>query len=135
MAVCSGSFVHVFQFEFLSAYSLTWSVVIFDFWQDIFLSANGLNPLFLNASSRLCLHTSICVTFGFFYKINFIWLICNAGSECNYSMLTFDGVDIMGDRLAAEVSLLFSYLTIYVFSLIVILLTQTSFSLSDFGLG
>lgn len=29
--------------------------------------------------------------------------ICIAGSECNYSMLTFDGVDVMGERLAEEV--------------------------------
>lgn len=28
---------------------------------------------------------------------------CNAGSECNYAMLTFDGIDVMGDRLAEEV--------------------------------
>lgn len=27
----------------------------------------------------------------------------NAGSECNPSKLTFDGVDNMGDRLAEEV--------------------------------
>lgn len=26
-----------------------------------------------------------------------------AGSECNCSMLTFDGVDVMGERLAEEV--------------------------------
>lgn len=27
----------------------------------------------------------------------------HAGSECNYSMLTFEGVDVMGERLAKEV--------------------------------
>lgn len=36
-------------------------------------------------------------------EINFICLLCNAGSNCNSSMLTFDGVDVMGDRLAEEV--------------------------------
>lgn len=29
--------------------------------------------------------------------------MCNAGSESNCSTLTFDGVDVMGDRLAEEV--------------------------------
>lgn len=29
--------------------------------------------------------------------------LCNAGSECNSSILTFDGVDVMGERLAEEV--------------------------------
>lgn len=28
----------------------------------------------------------------------------NAGSETNSSTLTFDGIDVMGDRLAQEVS-------------------------------
>lgn len=32
----------------------------------------------------------------------------NAGSECNPSMLTFDGVDVMGNRLAEEVSIDFA---------------------------
>jgi hypothetical protein len=27
----------------------------------------------------------------------------NAGSECNSAKLTFDGVDVMGERLAEEV--------------------------------
>jgi hypothetical protein len=30
-------------------------------------------------------------------------LFCNAGSESNSSTLTFDGVDVTGDRLAEEV--------------------------------
>lgn len=29
--------------------------------------------------------------------------MCNAGSQCNSAMLTFDGVDVMGERLAEEV--------------------------------
>lgn len=29
--------------------------------------------------------------------------MCNAGSDCNPSMSTFDGVDVMGERLAEEV--------------------------------
>lgn len=29
--------------------------------------------------------------------------MCNAGSECNSSVLTLDGVDVMGERLAKEV--------------------------------
>lgn len=33
-------------------------------------------------------------------------LMRNAGSERNSSTLTFDGVDVMGDRLAEEVCLL-----------------------------
>lgn len=40
---------------------------------------------------------------GFYYKMNCVWLMCNAGSKCNSSMLTFDGVDVMGERLAKEV--------------------------------
>lgn len=30
-------------------------------------------------------------------------MMCNAGSQCNSAMLTFDGVDVMGERLAEEV--------------------------------
>lgn len=42
--------------------------------------------------------------------------MCNAGSECNPSMMTFDGVDVMGERLAKEVRYGFAIQTINVLS-------------------
>lgn len=38
-----------------------------------------------------------------------VLLTCNAGSECNSATLTFDGVDVMGERLAEEVRSWFSH--------------------------
>ena len=44
------------------------------------------------------------VLFYFFAnEMNCILLMGDAGSECNSSKLTFDGVDVMGERLAEEV--------------------------------
>jgi hypothetical protein len=34
--------------------------------------------------------------------------LSEAGSECNSAMLTFDGVDLMGERLADEVLFFFN---------------------------
>lgn len=39
---------------------------------------------------------------------------CDAGSECNSAMLTFDGIDVMGARLADEVSYGLPFLAFYV---------------------
>ena len=43
------------------------------------------------------------VVFLAYVLISFLDLILFPGSECNSSLLTFDGVDLMGERLAEEV--------------------------------
>lgn len=46
----------------------------------------------------------------FHNKCMFLTCILSAGSECNSSRLTFDGVDLMGDRLAEEVFFISIYM-------------------------
>lgn len=46
---------------------------------------------------------SVVISLSMFSVFDLIFL--QAGSECNHSKLTFDGVDLMGDRLAEEVCL------------------------------
>lgn len=41
--------------------------------------------------------------FLFFDEMDCMLLMGNAGSECNSSTMTFNGVDVMGERLAEEV--------------------------------